>query len=274
MASPSSPSLLSPRIEVRRISEKDINLQVTEENLLGNGAFGIVIKTNYAGTPVAAKTLHMFSNPVMYGLFPNSPAYQNIIKEFEHELFSNANLSHPNVIQLLGVVYNSTEQPQNYNTPKWMIQELGDTSLEKDLQNNPLLHQYHHHHHHHNSITSNNTNNNVNNVNKRKLSDINNTNQNNNNIIITTTAETSITEPPNKKRITINNNNNNFQENNNNINVLKLKLGILRDILRGISFMHQYNIVHRDLKPANIIKVNNTYKLADLGTPYFFLPSY
>merc|ERR1712178_96004 len=40
-----------------------------------------------------------------------------------------------------------------------------------------------------------------------------------------------------------------------------------KDMLRGLSFLHQQSIVHRDLKPANVLLlVDGTCKLADFGT--------
>lgn len=51
---------------------------------------------------------------------------------------------------------------------------------------------------------------------------------------------------------------------------------IIRQILYGINYLHQYNITHRDLKPQNIlISISDNkrlYKVADFGLSRFFLP--
>jgi serine/threonine protein kinase len=200
---------------MQKISEKEISVKITRENHLGNGTLGLVLKTQYHGTEVAAKTLHILSNPVMYGLYPNTPEYELIIKEYEQLVFTHSTLKNPNVVQILGIVYDELQT----NVPKWMIQELGETTLEKELQCNPLLR---------------------------------NTNGMNNNNSST-------------------NSNNNFTSCKDNINGLKVKIDILRDILNGLNFIHSKNIPHCSLKPSNIIKVSNTYKLADLGILIFKL---
>ena len=41
---------------------------------------------------------------------------------------------------------------------------------------------------------------------------------------------------------------------------------ILRQLLEGLSYIHQLGIVHRDLKPANIFIMNNgNVKIGDFG---------
>ena len=43
-------------------------------------------------------------------------------------------------------------------------------------------------------------------------------------------------------------------------------LFILRQLLEGLSYIHQLGIVHRDLKPANIFIMNNgNVKIGDFG---------
>ena len=39
----------------------------------------------------------------------------------------------------------------------------------------------------------------------------------------------------------------------------------LRDILKGLIYMHQHQHIHRDIKPGNIVNVNGTLKLIDFG---------
>ena len=41
---------------------------------------------------------------------------------------------------------------------------------------------------------------------------------------------------------------------------------IVREVLRGLVFLHDKNIAHRDIKPENILlKGSNTVKLCDFG---------
>ena len=56
-----------------------------------------------------------------------------------------------------------------------------------------------------------------------------------------------------------------------------VKLNIMRQISKGVSFLHQKNIVHRDIKPGNILlKSENGYavvKLGDFGLSKFLDPN-
>lgn len=45
----------------------------------------------------------------------------------------------------------------------------------------------------------------------------------------------------------------------------KEAMRIFKQILQGMSAMHQFKIVHRDLKPANILFKNGSIKIADFG---------
>lgn len=45
----------------------------------------------------------------------------------------------------------------------------------------------------------------------------------------------------------------------------KEAMRIFKQILQGMSAMHQFKIVHRDLKPANILFKNGRIKIADFG---------
>lgn len=62
---------------------------------------------------------------------------------------------------------------------------------------------------------------------------------------------------------------------------------MVRQILSGLSILHERNIIHRDMKSANIFIADNVYKIADLnvsklmkkdlaytqtGTPYYASP--
>lgn len=42
-------------------------------------------------------------------------------------------------------------------------------------------------------------------------------------------------------------------------------VAVLRDIAHGLIELHQVGIIHRDLKPSNVLKVGQTWKLADFG---------
>eukprot|EP01061_Rhynchopus_euleeides_P035076 TRINITY_DN59128_c0_g1_i1.p1 TRINITY_DN59128_c0_g1~~TRINITY_DN59128_c0_g1_i1.p1 ORF type:complete len:984 (+),score=318.60 TRINITY_DN59128_c0_g1_i1:148-3099(+) len=48
----------------------------------------------------------------------------------------------------------------------------------------------------------------------------------------------------------------------------------VRDIIRGLAFLHENKIIHRDLKPHNVLMTNEgECKLADFGTAHFFADS-
>lgn len=40
---------------------------------------------------------------------------------------------------------------------------------------------------------------------------------------------------------------------------------MLKQIMKGIKYLHQHNIIHRDLKPANILLKDKQCKLSDFG---------
>lgn len=46
-----------------------------------------------------------------------------------------------------------------------------------------------------------------------------------------------------------------------------VKLGIVRDILKGVAYLHEVNVVHSDIKPANVLVSTklNVAKLCDFG---------
>lgn len=50
----------------------------------------------------------------------------------------------------------------------------------------------------------------------------------------------------------------------NNLNMHE-RLGICIEICDSLSKLHAINIYHRDLKPDNILRINNEWKIADLG---------
>lgn len=55
----------------------------------------------------------------------------------------------------------------------------------------------------------------------------------------------------------------------------ELARGYLRDILRGLQYLHFQGIVHRDIKPANIlISSSGVAKIGDLGSACFFSRSH
>jgi serine/threonine protein kinase len=45
----------------------------------------------------------------------------------------------------------------------------------------------------------------------------------------------------------------------------KEALKLFKQIILGVSAMHQFKIIHRDLKPANILMKNGRIKIADFG---------
>lgn len=51
---------------------------------------------------------------------------------------------------------------------------------------------------------------------------------------------------------------------------------VLKQILSGVYYLHQYGITHRDLKPENILVKNNDgkymFKIADFGLSKIILP--
>jgi len=96
-------------------------------SVLGAGAFGAVFAATWHGLPAAAKTLHAFQNPLMYGLVgPNADpaAAQAVLREFNAEAEALARVRHPNVLRFFGVGYAGAPA-----MPRWIVTERQPQSL-------------------------------------------------------------------------------------------------------------------------------------------------
>ena len=93
---------------------------------LGRGAYGIVFTVKYNGNVCAAKKIH----PILTDTV--SPEQKQGIKDdFIKECLCCSSIRHPNIVNFLGVYYESG--PSNLPI---MVMELMDTSLTKFVENN------------------------------------------------------------------------------------------------------------------------------------------
>ena len=102
---------------------KDVTLKgvIPLNDELGHGAYGSVFKVKYGQVLCAAKKIHPF-------LIENVRSEE---KEKVRECLSCSSIRHPNIVQFVGVYYDSAQT----NLPM-MVMELMDTSLAKFIENN------------------------------------------------------------------------------------------------------------------------------------------
>jgi serine/threonine protein kinase len=113
--------------------------------VLGAGAYGAVYAATMQRLPVAAKTLHMLRDPVVYGLVgPGAEpgAAERVRAEFDAEAEALAAVRHPNVLAFLGVCYSrgggggggGGGAAAGGLLPKWIITERQPYSLHAFLR--------------------------------------------------------------------------------------------------------------------------------------------
>ena len=107
---------------------KDVTLKgvasLTDE--LGHGAYGSVFKVKYSGVVCAAKKIH----PILIENV-RSEEKQRIKGDFIRECLCCSSIRHPNIVQFVGVHYNSDQ-----SSLPIMVMELMDTSLTAFVDNN------------------------------------------------------------------------------------------------------------------------------------------
>ena len=109
--------------ELKNVTLNDV---VPLNDELGNGAYGTVFSVLHGGIVRAAKKIH----PILIeGV--SKEAKQAIKDDFIRECLCCSSILHPNIVQFLGVYFESTQ-----STLPIMVMELMHTSLTKFLDNN------------------------------------------------------------------------------------------------------------------------------------------
>ena len=107
---------------------KDVTLKgvIPQKGELGRGAYGIVFKVKHGQAMYAAKKIH----PILVDNV-RSGEMETIKGDFIRECLCCSCIQHPNIVQFVGVYYDSAQS----NLPM-MVMELMDTSLAKFIENN------------------------------------------------------------------------------------------------------------------------------------------
>ena len=107
---------------------KDVTLKgvIPLKDELGHGAYGSVFKVKYGEVMCAAKKIH----PILIENV-RSEEKQRIKDDFIRECLCCSSIRHPNIVEFVGVYYDSGQS----NLPM-MVMELMDTSLAKFMENN------------------------------------------------------------------------------------------------------------------------------------------
>ena len=102
---------------------------VTEEGReLGRGAYGVVVEVTVNGLRCAAKKLH----PIL--LETSSEERAKVSSQFAEECLQHSRLRHPNIVQMMGVYFPSSQAELPV-----MVMELMEMSLSSCLENKPHL---------------------------------------------------------------------------------------------------------------------------------------
>jgi len=97
---------------------------------LGRGAYGRVFSVEYRGLVCAAKEIHSL---LLDGVGPEEK--QAIKENFIKECYHCSVIDHPNIVQFMGVYYESYDEPSSRQLPV-MVMELMETSLSSFIQHN------------------------------------------------------------------------------------------------------------------------------------------
>eukprot|EP01130_Rhizamoeba_saxonica_P004316 TRINITY_DN1764_c0_g2_i1.p1 TRINITY_DN1764_c0_g2~~TRINITY_DN1764_c0_g2_i1.p1 ORF type:complete len:199 (-),score=40.05 TRINITY_DN1764_c0_g2_i1:388-984(-) len=112
------------------IEQNHIQLNGNEEkNNICRGSNGLVRTGTYQNQPVAIKNFHYLENLRMHGLEKNHALLDQIEEEIRKELTVTINNSY--IIQCHGMVFDDF-------TPKALVMELGDQTLEQCIENYEL----------------------------------------------------------------------------------------------------------------------------------------
>jgi len=94
---------------------------------VAQGSQGKILRANLQ---VAAKTFHPLEFPDLYNCKPNSLGFKQLVSEIHKEASHLYSLRHPNLLEFYGIVYNE-------DTPKYLITELAEGSLQQLLAQHP-----------------------------------------------------------------------------------------------------------------------------------------
>ena len=111
------------------IDVQDFEVTQSRSTRLGGGAMGAVFRATLRGEPVAAKTFHALSNPMMYGL-DSAEQLGGIVRQAKVELSALSALGgHAHIVGFRGVVYDAC---LGIEVPKFICMELCDGGSLKD----------------------------------------------------------------------------------------------------------------------------------------------
>ena len=114
---------------VPKAEMEDFEVTQSRSSRLGGGAMGAVFRATLRGEPVAAKTFHALSNPMMYGL-DSAEQLGGIVRQAKVELDALSALGgHAHIVGLRGVVYDAC---LGVEVPKWICMELCEGGSLKD----------------------------------------------------------------------------------------------------------------------------------------------
>ena len=113
-------------------------VEVIEDNILGQGSYGVVYKAKYFGSPVAAKRLHS----IFFESGTGEDQVKGILEGFSKELALLKMLKHPNIVEFLGV-FNPNKEARNetivLTENSFIVCEIMVTSLQDRLVKQPHL---------------------------------------------------------------------------------------------------------------------------------------
>eukprot|EP01130_Rhizamoeba_saxonica_P004317 TRINITY_DN1764_c0_g2_i2.p1 TRINITY_DN1764_c0_g2~~TRINITY_DN1764_c0_g2_i2.p1 ORF type:complete len:317 (-),score=69.60 TRINITY_DN1764_c0_g2_i2:388-1338(-) len=120
-----------PTLETIFNSIIDQNHIQIEENIIGRGSYGLVRTGTYQKQPVAIKIFHFLENLRVYGLENDQALLDQIEEAIRKELTVSVTINNPYIIQCHGMVFDDF-------TPKALVMELGDQTLEQCIENYEL----------------------------------------------------------------------------------------------------------------------------------------
>eukprot|EP01130_Rhizamoeba_saxonica_P004312 TRINITY_DN1764_c0_g1_i3.p1 TRINITY_DN1764_c0_g1~~TRINITY_DN1764_c0_g1_i3.p1 ORF type:complete len:378 (-),score=66.27 TRINITY_DN1764_c0_g1_i3:150-1283(-) len=112
-----------PTLETKCNSITDENHIQLDKITIANGSYGFVRSGTYQNQPVAIKYFFILENRIMYGI-DNQSESDKIEEAIIKELTISVTINNPYIILCHGIVFDNF-------TPKALIMELGDSTLEK-----------------------------------------------------------------------------------------------------------------------------------------------